>query len=327
MSKKLRGSCEYYKDFFNKDIYGDKQITGSGIQKFGNHITSINEHITIKGFKYLANKARIDGHQKETTNVDDCLPEKRCILTFMFDNENKGIGEVGFFDYLDQVEPVISFKSYEKICNNICKSTHLLISETIETSNEDDETSINGKNNYSIVYSVIINKKSPPYNTGKTVFTIDEYTKFVDENKNKNPTELPRLNLFVNIDNFVKTELSYTEWLKTQLKTSPTVESSKTDVLPTVELPKTDESPKTDQLSTGDDDKDGPPPEYDRDPPPGYDDQNYTTGPTSEDDKNPPSGKGGARSRRCRKDRKNKSRRCRKSKRRNNKKRRRNTRR
>jgi hypothetical protein len=314
-----RGSCEYYKDFFNKRNYEDKTFTSSGIQKSGNGsvILSLGEHMTIAGFQHLAHQERRKAGYNNTPqiNVDDCLPENRCILTFMFDNKNKGIGEVGFYDYLKQVTPVISFKSYEEICNNICKSTHLLISEGIETSNKDDETSINGKNNYSIIYSDITsNKKSPPYHIGKTVFTIDEYTKFVDENKNENPTELPRLNLFVNIDNFVKTELSYTEWLKTQLKTSP-----KTDVLPTVELPKTDESPKTDQLSTGDDDKDGPPPgydEYDRDPPPGYYDQNYTTGPT-----------GGARSRRCRKDRKNKSRRCRKSKRRNNKKRRRNTRR
>jgi len=301
-----RGSCEYYKDFFNKRNYEDKTFTSSGIQKSGNGsvILSLGEHMTIAGFQHLAHQERRKAGYTNTPqiNVEECLPENRCILTFMFDNENKGIGEVGFYDYLKQVTPVISFKSYEEICNNICKSTHLLISENIETSNEDDETSINGKNNYSIVYSVVINKRSPspgsPYYTGKTVFTIDEYTKFVDENKNKNPTELPRLNLFVNIDNFVKTELSYTEWLKTQLKTSP-----KPDVLPTVE------SPNPDPLPTGDDDdEDGPPP--------GYYDKNYTTGPT-----------GGARSRRCRKDRKNKSRRCRKSKRRNNKKRRRNTRR
>jgi len=345
-----RGSCEYFKDFYNKGTYEDKDIAGSGITKFGKHNISINEQITILGFKYLANRARRKIiNDKTPIDVEKCLPEQRCILTVMFDNENPGINYVGFFDYLEQVNPV-SFKSYEKICSNICKSTHLLISETIDNSdenydmrNENDETSDNDKNNYSIVYSNITsNKVSSPYNKGEPVFTIDEYTKFVDKNKNKEPTELPRLILFVNIDNFVKTKLSYTEWLKTQLKTSP-----KTDVLPTVELPKTDElqttveSPKTDTLPT-DDDKDGPPPgydeynEYDKDPPPGYYDQNYTTvptgqpsstGPTSEDDKDPPIETGGARSRRCRKDRKNKSRRCRKSKRRNNKKRRRNTRR
>jgi len=234
----------------------------------------------------------------------------------MFDNENKGIGDVGFFDYLYQVDPEIIFKSYEEICSKTCKSTHLLISENDETSYENDETSVNNKNNYSIIYSDITsNKKSPPYNTGKTVFTIDEYTKFVNKNKNKKPTEMPRLNLFVNMDNFVKTELSYTEWLKTQPNALP-----KTDAMPTVELPKTEatpsvELPKPDATSTSDDDDD-----YDE-PPPGYYDENYTTGPED------PPPYGGAKSRKNRKDRKNKSRRCRKSKRRNNKQRRRNTRR
>jgi hypothetical protein len=298
-----RGSCEYFKDFYNNDEYGDQQITGAGIQKFGEHITSVDEHITIKGFKYLANKAR---NTKPINNVEACLPEKRCILTLMFDNENKGIGDVGFFDYLDQVKPVIIFKSYEEICSKTCKSTHLLISENYETSYENDETSyendetsVNNKNNYSIIYSDITsNKKSLPYNTGKTVFTIDEYTKFVDENKNKKPTEMPRLNLFVNMDNFVKTELSYTEWLKTQPNALPKPEATPT---------------------SNDDDDD--------DPPPAHDDPNYTTSPTTAVVKDPPPPYGGAKSRKNRKDRKNKSRRCRKSKRRNNKQRRRNTRR
>jgi hypothetical protein len=272
-----RGSCEYFKDFYNKGTYGDKHITGAGIQKFANeHIVSVDEHITIKGFKYLENKAR----NTKPINIEACLPEKRCILTLMFDNENKGIGDVGFFDYLDQVDPEIIFKSYNKICNNVCKSTHLLISENDETSYENDETSVNNKNNYSIIYSDITsNKKSPPYNTGKTVFTIDEYTKFVDENKNKKPTEMPRLNLFVNMDNFVNTDLSYTEWLKTQPNAMPkpdatsSVELPKPDATPTAELPKTEATPivellKPDATSTSNDDDD-----YDE-PPPGYDKYN-----------------------------------------------------
>ena len=321
-----RGSCEYFKDFYKNDIYGDQQITGAGIQKFGEHITSVDEHITIKGFKYLANEAR----NTQPINVEACLPEKRCILTLMFDNETKGIGDVGFFDYLDQVKPVIIFKSYEEICSKTCKSTHLLISANYETSYENDETSVNNKNNYSIIYSDITsNKKSLPYNTGKTVFTIDEYTKFVNKNKNKKPTEMPRLNLFVNIDNFVKTELSYTEWLKTQPNAMPTVamptvELPKPDATPTAELPKTDATPtvellKPDATSTSNDDDD--------DPPPAHDDPNYTSGPTTAVVKDPPPPYGGAKSRKNRKDRKNKSRICRKSKRRNNKQRRRNTRR
>jgi len=69
-----RGSCEYFKDFYNNDIYGDKQITGVGIQKFANkHIVSVDEHITIKGFKYLETKAR----NTKPINVEACLPEKK----------------------------------------------------------------------------------------------------------------------------------------------------------------------------------------------------------------------------------------------------------
>jgi hypothetical protein len=332
-----RGSCEYFKDFYNNDIYGDKQITGRGIQQIYDPpiITSVDEQITISGFKYIADKLRIKGH-KIPKNVEECLPEKRCIYVWTFDNESKGIGNVAFFDYLNNVTPTIIFKSYEEICSKICKTVHSITTE------RDADTK-----NYSIVYSMIAknNKlnRDDPYNIGTEVFTIDEYTKFVNKNKNKKPTEMPMMLLFVNMDNFVETELSYTEWFKTQPNALP-----KTDPLPTVELPKTDtlqttvESPKTDTLPTVDDDDDDPPPaydkynNYDKDPPPGYYDQNYTTvptgqpsstGPTSEDDKDPPHETGGARSRRCRKDRKNKSRRCRKSKRRNNKKRRRNTRR
>ena len=119
---------------------------------------------------------------------------------------------------------------------------------------------------------------------------------------------MPRLNLFVNMDNFVETELSYTDWLKTQPNAL-----RKTEATPSVELPKTDATPTSNDY----DDDDEPPPRYDehdnyeKDPPPGYDEYE----------------KGGAKSRKNRKYRKNKSRRCRKSKRRNNKQRRRKTRR
>ena len=227
-----RGSCEYFKDFYNNDIYGDKQITGVGIQQIYDPpiITSVDEQITISGFKYIADKLRIKGH-KIPKNVEECLPEKRCIYIWTFDNENKGIGNVAFFDYLDQYDPTIIFKSYEEICSKTCKTVHSI------TTKRDADTK-----NYSIVYSMIAKNtklnRNDPYNIGTEVFTIDEYTKFVNKNKNKKPTEMPMMLLFVNMDNFVNTELSYTEWLKTQPNALP-----KPEATPSVELPKTDATP------------------------------------------------------------------------------------
>ena len=314
--RQKRGSCEYFKDYFNNRDPLDEPIA------------PIGEVIRSRQFGIIANNQNVKFNNKNCSQqkpcFHDCLPQKRCFSLWLFDNKSKGIGNVAFFDYLDEDTRTIIFKSYEEICSKICKSVHSITTETyVDTKN------------YSIVYSMIAENeklnRNDPYIIGTDVFTIDEYKKFVDENKNKKPTEMPRLELFVNMDNFVESELSYTEWLKTQPnalpKTDPlpTVELPKTDPLPTVELPKTDaksggELPKTDALPTGDDEDD--------DEPPGYYDLNYTTGPlpTTVDD-GPPPAYGGAKSRKNKKERKNKSRRCRKSKRRNNKKRRQHTRR
>ena len=216
-----RGSCEYFKDFFNKRDPLDE------------YIAPVGEVIGNRQFGIIANK------QNVKFNNENCSPQKRCFSLWVFDNKSKGIGNVAFFDYLEDTRTII-FKSYEEICSKICKSVHYITTEI------DVDTK-----NYSIVYSMIAENeklnRNDPYNIGTDVFTIDEYTKFVNENKNKTKTEMPMMQLFVNMDNFVESELSYTEWLKTQPNALP-----KTEATPSVELPR-----------SNDDDDEDPPPDYD----------------------------------------------------------------